>query len=63
LNLNKGIKPYYLKDINDEEFYINNATETLKSEGIIKIGDVVLFTAGAPISDIDRKNWVRFLVV
>ncbi len=63
LNLHKGIKPYYIKDIMDEEFYIKRATQILKSEKIISKGDVVLFTAGAPISEIDRKNWVRFLVV
>jgi pyruvate kinase len=63
LNLHKGIKPYYIKDIMNEEFYIKRATQILKSDKIISKGDVVLFTAGAPISEIDRKNWVRFLVV
>ncbi len=63
LNLHKGIKPYFLKDIMDEEFYIKRATEILKEDKIISTGDVVVFTAGAPIDETDRKNWVRFLVV
>ncbi len=63
LNLYKGIKPYFIKDIMDEEFYIKRATEILKEDNIISTGDVVVFTAGAPIDETDRKNWVRFLVV
>jgi pyruvate kinase len=63
LNLHKAIKPYFLKDIMDEDFYIKRATEILKEDKIISKGDVVVFTAGAPIDETDRKNWVRFLVV
>lgn len=63
LNLHKGIEPFFLEDIMNEESFISNATEILKSKNIISKGDVVLFTAGAPITEIDRKNWVRFLVV
>jgi pyruvate kinase len=63
LNLHKGIGPFYLEDIMDENFYIKRATEILKEKEIISKGDIVIFTAGAPISDIDRKNWIRFLVV
>ena len=63
LNLHKGIKPYFIKDIMDEEFYIKRATEILKEDKIISTGDVVVFTAGAPIDETNRKSWVRFLVV
>jgi len=63
LNLHKGIAPFYLKDIMDENYYIGKATDILKEKEIITEGDIVIFTAGAPISDIDRKNWIRFLVV
>ena len=63
LNLHKGIAPFYLEDIMDEDFYIKRANEILKEKEIISEGDIVIFTAGAPISDIDRKNWIRFLVV
>ena len=63
LNLHKGIKPYFIKDIMDEDFYIKRATEILKEDKLISTGDVVVFTAGAPIDETNRKSWVRFLVV
>jgi pyruvate kinase len=63
LNLHKGIKPYFLKDIMNEDFYIKNALDILLKDEIVTTGDVVVFTAGAPIDEINRKNWVRFLVV
>lgn len=63
LNLHKGIKPFFLKNIMDEELYIKQATEILKQEKLISTGDVVVFTAGAPIDETNRKSWVRFLIV
>jgi len=63
LNLHKGIKPYFLEDIMNESSYILEATEILKKDNFVSKNDLILFTAGAPISEIDRKNWVRFLVV
>lgn len=63
LNLHKGIKPYFIRNIMDEDFYIKRAVKILKADKIISKGDVVVFTAGAPIDETDRKNWVRFLVV
>jgi pyruvate kinase len=63
LNLHKGIMPFFIKDIMNEEYYIKKATEILLKENIVNTGDVVVFTAGAPIDEIDRKSWVRFLVV
>lgn len=63
LNLHKGITPFFIKDIMHEDFYIKRATEILLGNDIITRGDVVVFTAGAPIDETDRKSWVRFLVV
>lgn len=63
LNLHKGIKPFFIKDIMDEDFYIEKSKEILIRNNIISKGDLVIFTAGAPISDINRKSWIRFLVV
>jgi len=63
LNLHKGIEPFYIEDIMDENIYIDKATELLKEKNIITEGNLVIFTAGAPITEIDRKNWIRFLVV
>jgi len=63
LNLHKGITPLYLKDINDENYYMKRSVEILKEKGFIKSGDLVSFAAGAPLADVKRKSWVRFLVI
>jgi pyruvate kinase len=63
LNLHKGITPYFIKDIMNEEYYIKKATDILLRDSIVNTGDVIVFTAGAPIDETDRKSWVRFLVV
>ena len=63
LNLHKGITPFFIKDIMNEDYYIKRATEILLEKDIITKGDVVVFTAGAHIDETDRKSWVRFLVV
>ncbi|VAX29825.1 Pyruvate kinase [hydrothermal vent metagenome] len=63
LNLHKGITPLYLKDINDEKYYMKRSIEILKEKDFIKKGDLILFAAGAPLEEVDRKSWVRFLVI
>ena len=63
LNLHKGIVPLYLKDINDENYYLKRSVEILKEKELIKSGELILFAAGAPLEEVDRKSWVRFLVV
>jgi len=63
LNLHKSITPLYLKDINDENYYMNRSVEILKEKGFIHSGDLILFAAGAPHKEVERKSWVRFKVV
>lgn len=63
LNLHKGITPLYLKDINDENYYMKRSVEILKEKEFIKSGDLIAFAAGAPLEEVDRKSWVRFLVI
>lgn len=63
LNLHWGIRSFFQEEIDDEEKAIKKATELLKEKKLIKKGDVVLFTAGAPYTDRGRKTWLRFLVV
>jgi len=63
LNLHKSITPLYLKDINDEYYYMRRSVEILKENEFVDEGDVLLFAAGAPLAEVDRKSWVRFKVV
>jgi len=63
LNLNKGVTPLYLKDINDENYYMTKSVELLLEAKFIHKGDLILFAAGAPLAEVERKSWVRFKVV
>lgn len=63
LNLHKAITPLYLKDINDEKYYMKRSVEILKDKKFICDGDLLLFAAGAPLAEVERKSWVRFKVV
>ncbi len=62
LNLYRGILPFYLEDFSDEELAANEAKEVIKKIINLKKNDVILFTAGAPITDKGRKTWIRFEV-
>ncbi|MCF6270738.1 MAG: pyruvate kinase [Melioribacteraceae bacterium] len=63
LNLHKSITPLYLKDINDEKYYMRRSVEILKEKEFVSDGDLLLFAAGAPLAEVERKSWVRFKVV
>ncbi len=63
LNLHKSITPLYLKDINDEKYYMRRSVEILKEKRFIYDEDLLLFAAGAPLAEVERKSWVRFKVV
>ncbi len=63
LNLHKSITPLYLKDINDENYYMNRSVEILKEKKFVCDGDLLVFVAGAPLAEVERKSWVRFKVV
>lgn len=39
----------------NEDFYIQSALDVLLKDEIVTEGDVVVFTAGAPIDETDRK--------
>ncbi len=62
LNLYRGILPFYLEDFSDEEAATSFAKEKIKENLNLKNKDVILFTAGAPITDKGRKTWIRFEV-
>lgn len=63
LNLYRGIVPLYLEKFEDEDASILEITNYLKKKGYVNKGDVILFTSGAPITDKDRRNWIRFSIV
>ncbi len=63
LNLRRGIRSFYLNNLQDEEEAINKSTKILKENNLVKENDVVMYTSGAPISEKGRKNWVRFSVI
>lgn len=63
LNLYKGIKPFFVENFSDEEYATKRAIEILRKHSIAKKGDVVMLSAGAPITEKGRRSWVRFLVL
>lgn len=63
LNLYKGIKPFFVENFSDEEYATKKAIEILRKYSIAKKGDVVMLSAGAPITEKGRRSWVRFLVL
>ncbi len=63
LNLYKGIIPHFLNDFDVEDAAINSVLDILKEKKFVNEGDVIVFTSGAPITDKDRRNWIRFFVV
>ncbi len=63
LNLRWGVEPCFLKEFSEENEAIEEAMEYLKSHNLIKKNDLILFTAAAPLSENDRRTWIRFLIV
>jgi pyruvate kinase len=60
LNLYKGITPFYLEDIDNDEECLVKAKKYLLNHQLCEKGDLILFTAGAPITDKSRKSWIYF---
>jgi len=60
LNLYRGIKPFFLENIDSEDESIELAKIQLIKNDLCRKGDLILFTAGAPIIDKTRKNWIHF---
>ncbi len=63
LNLHRGIIPFHLENFEDEDEAISQAIEILKKEMFVEKNDIIVFTSGAPITDGERRNWIRFHVV
>ena len=63
LNLHYGTFPLFEEGFDIEETAIEKSLEILKKQKMIKKGSVLLFASGAPYTDLDRRNWNRFVVV
>ncbi|MDX9923977.1 MAG: pyruvate kinase [Ignavibacteriaceae bacterium] len=63
LNLLWGIKSSYMLDISDEEKAVKEAKLTLLKEGIIKKGNLVLFSSDKLIGEKERRSWLRFEII
>ncbi len=63
LNLYKGIIPLFLDKIDSENDVVHKAKELLKELCPVKQGDVIMFTAGAPITDKERRTWTHFEII
>ncbi len=63
LNLQWGIRPLYLENIDDENAAVQNSMNILLEKGFISKGDLLIFAAGRPHIDKDKSSWMRFVIV
>lgn len=55
-----GVTSLYSEHIDKEHIAIDTAKKLIMDSGLVKKGDMVIFTAGAPYSEKSRFNWFRF---
>jgi pyruvate kinase len=60
LCLRWGVTSLYMDEIDKEHITIDKAKKLILEAGLVKEGDIVIFTAGAPYSEKSRANWLRF---
>lgn len=63
LCLKYGVTSIFSEDIKDEQNAVEKAKQLVIHSGHVKSGDVVLITSGAPFSDKNRLNWLKFAVI
>lgn len=63
LSLRWGVTSIYCAEIDKEHIIIDLAKKLIKEAGLVKDGDVVIFTAGTPFSNTSRQNWLRFEIL
>lgn len=63
LSLRWGVIPLYLDEIHKETIAIDSAKKIIVEKGLVKSGDIVIFSAGAPHPDKSRINWQRFEII
>ena len=60
LCLRWGVTSVFMDDIDKEHIVIDKAKKLIIENNLVKEGDIVVFTAGAPYSEKSRANWLRF---
>jgi pyruvate kinase len=63
LSLWWGVTSIFRESFDKEHIAIEEAKELIFSCGLVKKGDLVIFTAGAPYSEKSRANWSRFEII
>ncbi len=63
LCLRWGVTSIYIDDLKKENLVIDKAKKLIVENGQVKKGDIVVFTAGAPYSEKNRINWLKFEVI
>lgn len=60
LCLRRGVTSLYSEQIDKEDIAIDKSKKLIVEAGLVKKGDMVIFTAGAPYKEKSRFNWFRF---
>ncbi len=63
LCLTWGVTSIFRERFDKEHLAIDDAKELILNYDLVKKGDLVIFTAGAPYSEKSRANWLRFEVI
>jgi len=63
LNLLWGVTPLYMEEAESAEELFRNAVKLAEAEGFVKKGDIVVITAGVPLSVAGNTNMIRVVEV
>lgn len=63
LSLNWGVIPVFCTSISHQSDAIKAAKKLVVESGNGKKGDIMIVTSGAPITDQNRINWLKFVVI
>jgi pyruvate kinase len=63
LCLRWGVTSVFRDQFDKEHLAIDEAKELLLARGLVGKGDLVIFAAGAPLSEKSRTSWTRFEVI
>ena len=63
IKLYHGVYSFKLLDLHDYEIAVNGSLLSLKKEGLVQYGDMVIFVAGEPKNKNSRESWIRYLYI